>query len=99
MHKYLRHCHFSSGRVWECKFEVDDDIDVFEMTLLERYNTRPREDELLRELEGLGDVVRMARFSGVSLSDPVRGGVCCCGGLCCAILGDEKRGSPTYEGE
>jgi hypothetical protein len=56
MHRYLRHCHFSSGRVFA--LEVFEDTDEFETTLLERYSTRPREEELLRELEGRGDVAR-----------------------------------------
>jgi hypothetical protein len=58
-HKYLRHCHFSSGRV--CTFDVDEEKEEFDMTLLERYIPARvgREDELLRELDGRGEEERL----------------------------------------
>jgi hypothetical protein len=54
--RYLRHCHFSSGREWT--FDVDEESEEVDTTLLERYNipALPLDDELLRELEGRGDV-------------------------------------------
>ena len=54
--RYFKHCHFSSGRV-PLTFDVDEEREEFEITLLERYriSTRPLEEELLRELDGRGD--------------------------------------------
>jgi hypothetical protein len=54
--RYFRHCHFSSGREWT--FDVDEENDEVDTTLLERYKipVLPLEEELLRELEGRGDV-------------------------------------------
>jgi hypothetical protein len=89
----------SSGRV--CKFDVEEDKEEFDTTLLERYiPARPFEDELLRELDGRGDDARFTRYSYESES--VREGSRCCCGLVWVTLGDVtgvKRDSPMYEGE
>ena len=99
-HKYFRHCHFSSGR--ECTFDVEEENEEFDTTLLERYIPARvgRVEELLRELDGRGDEERFPRYSWISASEPIREG--CCGGLICGSLGDVfegKRASPMYEGE
>jgi hypothetical protein len=73
--------------------------------VLEWYNVpnRPRDDELLRELDGRGDDSRLGR-SWISASAVIRDGLWnCCVGLVAETLGDPEvdgtQESPTYEGE
>jgi hypothetical protein len=58
-HRYFKHCHFSSGRV--CTFDVDEEKEEFDTTLLERYIPARvgRDEELLRELDGRGEDERL----------------------------------------
>lgn len=101
--RYLRHCHLSSEREWP--FVVEEDTEEFDTTLLDRYNIpgRGREDELLRELAGLGDNERLFGKSRGSDSEFLRDRYAGCGrGVPCAIFGEvaeEKRESPIYDGE
>jgi hypothetical protein len=79
-HKYFRHCHFSSGRV--CTFDVEEENEEFDTTLLDRYIPARvgREEELLRELDGRGDDdLLLPWYSWISVSEPIREGFC--GGL------------------
>jgi hypothetical protein len=99
--RYLRHCHFSSGSCcWA--FEAEEEKEELEMTLLLRLRKPargPREEELLRELDGRGEEDRWGVGWG-------REGWCSVGtdweGLVGGRGGDvafEKRGSPLYVGE
>lgn len=93
--RYFRHCHFSSGScAW---LEVEEEKEELEMTLLLRLRNPargPREEELLRELEGRGEDERWVPGWG-------REGPCSVGteweGLVGGREGDvvfEKRASP-----
>jgi hypothetical protein len=94
----LRLCHLSSGRECKFKFDVEDDNEELDMTLLDRYiAARPFEEELLLELEGRGEVARLNLTSGESESGTGR--VCVGGGLACGRGGEDSRGSLIYEGE
>lgn len=74
-HRYFKHCHLSSGR-WA--FDVDDESEELDTTLLERYSipALARDEELLRELDGRGDAARCARGSCISPSEPTFGRFC-----------------------
>ena len=68
--------------------DIDEDNEEFETALLERYKAaRPREDELLRELDGRGDEERLGalipRISCILSSSgrAIEGPECCGGGL------------------
>jgi len=65
--RYFKHCHFSSGSCGAWAFEAEEEKEELDMTLLlllRKPARGPREEELLRELEGRGEEERWVGACG-----------------------------------
>ena len=65
--RYFKHCHFSSGSCGAWAFEAEEEKEEVDMTLLlllRKPARGPREEELLRELEGRGGEERWVGACG-----------------------------------